>query len=113
MNEGGLFSGSREYLRVKRQEHVFDVCGAPFGRAFFVSWWLTEQQGCLRSLPLIGELIASFKPPTFYSIDTSLMFRSAVHAAVLETVHEITKAKGRWSLSPEEEKPILRDFFRR
>lgn len=29
--KGGVFSSSREYLRIKHGELVFDVCAAPFG----------------------------------------------------------------------------------
>jgi hypothetical protein len=41
-HEGGAFSGRREYLRVSREGHLFDICGAPFGTGFFVSWRLSE-----------------------------------------------------------------------
>ena len=40
--ESGFTSARREYLRVARGRHVFDICGAPFGTGFFVSWWLGE-----------------------------------------------------------------------
>ncbi|HEV2175104.1 MAG TPA: hypothetical protein VGR71_16140, partial [Nitrospira sp.] len=40
--EGGLASAKREYLRLHRGKHAFDICAAPFGTGFFVSWWLTE-----------------------------------------------------------------------
>jgi hypothetical protein len=40
--EGGLASANREYLRMHRGKHAFDICAAPFGKGFFVSWWLTE-----------------------------------------------------------------------
>jgi hypothetical protein len=40
--EGGVLSAKREYLRVKRRRLIFDICGAPFGTGFFVSWWLVE-----------------------------------------------------------------------
>lgn len=38
--EGGFFSARRQYLRAKRGEALIDVCGAPFGTAFFSSSWL-------------------------------------------------------------------------
>ena len=37
LKEGGLLSSSREYLRVKRGDLRYDICGAPFGNGFFVS----------------------------------------------------------------------------
>ncbi len=40
LSEGGVFSAKREYLQVRRKEHVFHVCAAPFGNGFFISWWL-------------------------------------------------------------------------
>src|SRR5581483_7021926 len=41
-SEGGLHSAKREYLRLTRGRFSFDVCAAPFGTGFFVSWWLGE-----------------------------------------------------------------------
>lgn len=41
--EAGILSANREYLHVARETFNFDVCGAPFGTGFFVSWWLTEE----------------------------------------------------------------------
>src|SRR5574337_464452 len=38
--EGGFLSPKRVYLRAKRAGHLIDICGAPFGNAFFASSWL-------------------------------------------------------------------------
>ena len=38
--EGGLFSARRLYLRARRAGYHIDICGAPFGNAFFASSWL-------------------------------------------------------------------------
>jgi hypothetical protein len=38
--EGGVFSARRAYLRAKRAGYLIDICGAPFGNAFFASSWL-------------------------------------------------------------------------
>src|SRR5262245_30165198 len=57
---GAAFAGSREYLRVRRHEYVFDLCAAPFGKGFFVSWWLVREPGCLSHLaaiPLLGWFV--------------------------------------------------------
>ena len=40
--EGGLASANRAYLRIHRGKHAFDICAAPFGTGFFISWWFTE-----------------------------------------------------------------------
>ena len=166
--EGGLMSANREYLRITRGRHAFDVCAAPFGTGFFFSWWLTElpsahgllylaaftfgmfcflgiafklgfvmglfmmffilplllwgignmiREGNLGSedivlaIPLIGSLYARiFQPPTYYKIDTALMFQAAVHKAVVEVINQMTAAKGLRALSESESKPIMKRF---
>jgi hypothetical protein len=40
--EAGLVSAKRQYLRMHRGKYAFDICAAPFGNGFFVSWWYTE-----------------------------------------------------------------------
>jgi hypothetical protein len=51
--EGGVLSARREYLRVSRGRHSFDICAAPFGTGFFVSWWLSSTQSSLGPLALL------------------------------------------------------------
>lgn len=59
--EGGLLSADRQYLHVTREKLVFDICGAPFGTGFFVSWWLAEAKVTLdagmKTLVLLGIAI--------------------------------------------------------
>lgn len=58
--EAGLLSANREYLRFKREKLIFDICAAPFGTAFFVSWWLVDEEPklnpLLKALALVGQL---------------------------------------------------------
>src|SRR5437899_4386647 len=86
--EGGIFSSKREYLQVRRGDHVFHICGAPFGNGFFISWWLgvTERGfiAWLASWPFVGVLFRwLLKPLTYYKIDTALMFQSVTHDVVV------------------------------
>lgn len=112
--EGGITSAKREYLRVTRRQYTFDICGAPFGTGFFVSSWLVEPEGCLTGFPFLGPILDySRRERTYYQVDTALMFQSAVHAAVLEVVDEMIKAKGLRALSELDRKPVLRDFLER
>jgi len=115
-HEGSAFSAKREYLRVVRQEHIFDICAAPYGNGFFISWWLGEEIGwflrILSAIPFLGPwLVNIFKPQTYYRIDTATMFQESVHSAVTEVLDERTKGKGLKTLSEAERKPIMTDFF--
>lgn len=53
--ESGVLSARREYLHVTREKLVFDICGAPFGTGFFVSWWFAEARLSLH--PLLKILV--------------------------------------------------------
>lgn len=161
--EAGLLSAKREYLRVTRGGQAVDICAAPFGSGFFVSWWLGEVRpgplvpaiaafaivvaivrgaglffgplillgaffvvGAIISLgeeswhpyvfavPVLGTLWERlFRPLTLYRHDTMLMFKKAIHQAVLEVVDGLTDGQGIRRLSEAERKPVLRDFWRR
>ena len=58
--EGGLASAKREYLRMHRGKFAFDICAAPFGTGFFVSWWLTEPALPFAFLYTLGFFVAVF-----------------------------------------------------
>ena len=117
-SEGGFFSSSREYLRVTRKDLKFDICAAPFGNSFFVSWRLLyEHTGLwafLASIPYLGFFFRAFvRPITYYQMDTANMFQSLVHDAVLEVFENLGKANGKRSLGEAERKPVMKEFFTR
>jgi hypothetical protein len=65
-------------------------------------------------LPLVGSIYNwLFRPITYYRIDTSEMFQTAVRAAVMEVIDQVTTAKGLRGLTELERKPVMRDFFKR
>lgn len=55
--EGGAFSGFREYLRIRRNRDVFDICAAPFGNGCFFSWWFAQEKP---ALPAIAAILILF-----------------------------------------------------
>ena len=115
-HEGNSLSAKREYLRVVRREHIFDICAAPYGNGFFISWWLGEELGwflrAVSAIPLIGNfLLGVFRPQTYYRLDTATMFQESIHGAVVEVLEGKTKANGLKSLSETERKPIMSEFF--
>ena len=115
--EGGLMSAKREYLRLKRKEELFDICGAPFGTGFFVSWWQAENGSTFRalmlSLPIVGGIWAALFPDTYYKIDTEEMFGTSVHSAVMDVIDGMTQQQGLRQLTELERKPVMREFFQK
>lgn len=118
--EAGPMSAKRTYLRVSREDDVIDICGAPFGRGFFVSEWAGPKPYGMADwllpwrLPVtLWEIMKRFRgKQTYYKTDTSLMFSSAVHAAVREVIEEMTEAQGLRALTEEEWKPVHRKLFK-
>ena len=116
LSEGGIFSNKREYLQVKRGEHVFHVCAAPYGHNFFISYWLGEMESGLwawiAKWPFFGPLVTRFlKPITYFKIDTAGIFQTLIHGAIMETLDGWAQTKGIKALTPDERKPLMRDFF--
>ncbi len=114
--EKGPLSAKREYLRLSRYENNFDLCAAPFGSGFFVSWWLGQAENILvrliSAIPFFGELFLNLaRPMTYYQIDTALMFQESVHLAVMEVFDQILKGKGMRALTEGDKKPIMKELY--
>ena len=56
--EGGILSDRRTYLRMIRERLVFDVCAAPFGRAYFFSVRFAEIPAVVRPWQIAACLLA-------------------------------------------------------
>ena len=113
--EAGLLSADREYLRVQRYQYVFDICAAPFGKEFFISWWLGENTNyfgrILSTIPLIDKLLGkSSKERTYYQIDSLTMFKESIHAIILQLVDSIAEGKGLRRLS-ETDRQIIKEVL--
>ena len=57
--EGGALSARREYLRIRRERLIFDICAAPFGAGFFVSTWFGREPLRVAWLVLIFLAVSS------------------------------------------------------
>lgn len=85
--------------------------------AFLITLWavalaakagLSAPEDALMTIPLLGTLYERmFAPATYYKIDTTLMFQSAVHSAVLEVIDGLATTKGLRALSDDERKPVM------
>jgi hypothetical protein len=68
-------------------------------------------EAAILTVPIIGWLYAqAFVPETYYRVDTMLMFQSAVHAALLETINGLLTEKGLRQLGESEGKPIFHEL---
>lgn len=111
LDEAGIGSAQREYLRIQRKYLQFDVCAAPFGHGFFVSWWQGDRYHIIRlifaAMPFVGKYLdRAIFAVTYYTIDTEEMFKNSIHTLVLNIVDEITKDKGIRGLTELERKPV-------
>ena len=91
-----------------------------FGIAWLLGYFLreghlgSEVEDIVLAIPIFGALYERiFKPSTYYKTDTTLMFQSVVHTAVLEVVDQVMSAKGARPLTELERKPIMREFYQR
>lgn len=106
-----LVSATRVYLRVTWQHKAFDICAAPLGKGFTISWWCFEQrrwwQILLSAIPLIGKLLLLLfrRTFTYYRVDMGAAFASYIHQAVEEVMDEITKDKALRPLSELQRQP--------
>lgn len=92
----GLLSSRREYLRITRDQYIFDICAAPFGRDFYVSWWLAMNisfiEQVLLSIPLISSAYTKYlMEKTYYQMDTENMFRESIQTIVANIIAEMTE----------------------
>jgi hypothetical protein len=101
---------------VKWKDYQYDICAAPFGNGFFVSWWLLYRDSIwkiiISKIPFIGRWIArTLFPITYYRIDTASMFMTYAQSSVLKVIDDITNNKGVSALTKDERKPLLNDIF--
>ena len=121
--EGGMFSSSREYLRIVRGDLRYDICGAPFGNGFFVSSRLFAEgkfaDGMLDSMDkggVLGQIAGGITAKvmgadTYMKIDSAHMYQILVHRGVLESIDAMTAAANLPPLPEAERKPVLKGFF--
>jgi hypothetical protein len=94
LSVGGFLKGKRDYLIIFRGDLVYYVCAAPFGKNFFISYWLRElPEGC-NSVFMRRVFGAKTQSRSLYDIDTELMFQAGVTTAISKAVNQVTEARG-------------------
>lgn len=96
--EGGMLSSSREYLRIRHKDLVYEICAMQFGKDFCITAWLYETEGALKQLlkfTKAGEYLSErAKNRTFYQADQEAMFKFCIHNSLLEAIDSMTKKQG-------------------
>jgi len=104
-SQGGLFSGSREYLHIVKDEFIYDICAAPYGTGFFVSMWYVERPAVskklMKKVPALEKMADS---KSYYQIDTEAMAKGAIQSGFSAAIDKLTTAKGARALSDTERK---------
>lgn len=96
--EGGMLSSSREYLRIKHKELVYEICAMQFGKDFCITAWLYDIESGLNTLfkyTWAGNYLSNrAKKRTFYQADQEAMFKFCVHNSLLEAIDSMTSSQG-------------------
>src|SRR5690349_19682035 len=116
--EGGIFSSSREYLRIVRGDLRYDICGAPFGNGFFISSRLfadgkladsllgSMDRGGVLSQVAGGITAKVVGADTYMKIDSARMYQTLVHRGLLQAIDSMTTAANLPRLTDDERKPV-------
>jgi len=115
---GGILT----YLLSKSQDGCFGCMGlllAPIlflgglvGLGAFVRYGDQGLEPTVLSMPITGFLYKLvFRPVTYFNEDTAIIFRDAVHDAVLEGIDALIAKQGLRALAPEERKPTVRNLL--
>ena len=101
LQQSGFLSSKRDYLRVRQFELEFYICAAPFGKNFFISYWLKDMPpGCI---DIFQWRVFGYRDrKTFYQIDREVIFRESIKTAVHTAIKSFVQDKGLRSLTEEE-----------
>jgi len=99
LSEGGFFSSKREYLRISKQRYHYYVCASPFGKSFFISWWLQEDANTAANVASrfgwLGRTVATrMESKTYFEKDTELMFTSSINSIIKVAIEKVKADKG-------------------
>lgn len=93
------YSPHRTYLQVRRDDQMFLICAAPFGKEFFVSWRIGEPLNFVKDflprIPKLGPVLAIYIwGKTFYRMDTDNMFSNCIKNCVNEAIEHTANEHG-------------------
>lgn len=95
LREHGLFSSNRDYFCIEKGKFKYYVCACPFGRSYFISWWLNKADDDFfnRFLKnLLGSMWGG--GGTLYERDTELIFTQSINSIVQAMVDKVASEHG-------------------
>jgi hypothetical protein len=95
----GIFKPNQKCLHIKMNTQLFILCAAPYGTAYYVSWWQGEPVSFLKDfftrLPFIGRAIAALTSyRSFHDIEVTEVFLDIVQKCILDTLDDMLEEKG-------------------
>lgn len=103
---GGILDPYRDYLEIRNDNLVFYVCAAPYGKNFFISYWLKEQEEDI--LSEIGRKLFGIDPQkSFFEIDSEAMFVESIKKAIMVAIDHATEQRGLRKLTLDERTPTI------
>lgn len=94
--EGGVLSAKREYLRLRRERLIFDICSAPFGTSWFFSMRGSVIPRALTIWHLLVVLAGLTSLFLFYWFTFGLITGTAAVVASVLAVSVFLHFAGRW-----------------
>lgn len=103
---GGILNPHRNYLEVKSDNHVFYVCAAPYGKNFFISYWLKEAEEDFDEV-ILRKVFGVVARKSFFQIDSEAMFVESIKKAIMLAIDRATEQRGLRALSSVERTPTI------
>lgn len=93
-NTSSLLSHKRLYLKITwKDTSTFYVCAAPFGKNFFISYWLLEIPEDFSDL-VMRKVFGYVPPKTMYLADMETTFKKSIETCVEHSIVSVTTKQG-------------------
>lgn len=103
---GGILDPYRDYLEIRSDNHIFYVCAAPYGKNFFISYWLKDTEEDFTEM-LIRKIFGGVPQKSFFEIDSETMFVESIKKAIMVAIEETTQQRGLRKPTLEERTPTI------
>lgn len=98
-SEGGLLSARRLYQRIRRKDIYIDICAAPLGTTFFVSYRVFQKRSffgnLLSSVPVAHDFVDIARTKSYYEEDVLNQLQKVIQDSIMKVLNDITNVKGR------------------